>query len=117
MYFFYLKGMYFLNISFHFSYVGSTLINSFGLQLGRITGLDPAEPHFEHTHRKVRLDETDAFYVDVIHTDANPLMSLGMYVYFRLVYFRLAYFRLVYILFIHIFMLVYNLHIFIFLVQ
>ena len=117
MYFFYLKGMYFLNISFHFSYVGSTLINSFGLQLGRITGLDPAEPHFEHTHRKVRLDETDAFYVDVIHTDANPLMSLGMYVYFRLVYFRLVYFRLVYILFIHIFMLVYNLHIFIFLVE
>jgi len=71
--------MYVLSISFHFSYVGSTLINSFGLQLGRITGLDPAEPHFEHTHRKVRLDETDAFYVDVIHTDANPLMSLGMY--------------------------------------
>ena len=99
--------MYFLNIIFHFSYVGSTLINSFGLQLGRITGLDPAEPHFEHTHRKVRLDETDAFYVDVIHTDANPLMSLGMYVYFRLVY----------ILFIHIFMLVYNLHIIIFLVE
>ena len=25
-----------------------------------------------------RLDETDAFYVDVIHTDANPLMSAGL---------------------------------------
>ena len=38
---------------FFFRYVGSTL-KSKGLQLGRITGLDPAEPHFEHTHHKVR---------------------------------------------------------------
>ncbi len=60
-----------------FSYVGRDL-KKYGLQLGRITGLDPAEPHFEKTHPMVRLDETDAFYVDVIHTDANPLMSLGL---------------------------------------
>ena len=58
-------------------YVGSDL-KKHGLQLGRITGLDPAEPHFEWTHPIVRLDETDAFYVDVIHTDANPLMSFGL---------------------------------------
>ena len=58
-------------------YVGSNL-KKYGLQLGRITGLDPAEPHFEYTHPIVRLDETDAFYVDVIHTDANPLMSFGL---------------------------------------
>ena len=76
-------------------------MNSFGLQLGRITGLDPAEPHFEHTHPKVRLDETDAFYVDVIHTDANPLMSLGMYVYFLFVYIRYVYIRFVYIRFVY----------------
>ena len=24
------------------------------------------------------LDETDAYFVDVIHTDANPLMSFGL---------------------------------------
>ena len=46
--------------------------------LSCFAGLDPAEPHFEKTHPMVRLDETDAFYVDVIHTDANPLMSLGL---------------------------------------
>ena len=60
-----------------FRYVGSNLRKE-GLQLGRITGLDPAEPHFEYTHPSVRLDETDAYYVDVIHTDARPLMSFGL---------------------------------------
>ena len=33
-----------------------------------------ASNHFSNS----RLDETDAFYVDVIHTDANPLMSFGL---------------------------------------
>ena len=47
----------------------------FGLELGRITGLDPADPHFEETDAIIRLDETDAYYVDAIHTDANPLLS------------------------------------------
>ena len=47
----------------------------FGMVLGRITGLDPADPHFEETDPIVRLDETDAYYVDIIHTDANPLLS------------------------------------------
>jgi hypothetical protein len=65
------------SMSFICRYVGSNLKN-YGLELGRITGLDPAEPHFELTHPRVRLDETDAFYVDVIHTDANPLMSFGL---------------------------------------
>ena len=40
-----------------------------------IPGLDPADPHFEETDPIVRLDETDAYYVDAIHTDANPLLS------------------------------------------
>ncbi|XP_060583369.1 inactive pancreatic lipase-related protein 1-like, partial [Ruditapes philippinarum] len=53
-------------------YVGEYLDN-----IGRITGLDPAGPSFEKTHPEVRLDPTDAVFVDVIHTDAEHLFSLG----------------------------------------
>ncbi|XP_061084762.1 inactive pancreatic lipase-related protein 1-like [Conger conger] len=47
--------------------------------LGRITGLDPAEPYFQGCPALVRLDPNDAKFVDVIHTDALPIIPyVGM---------------------------------------
>ncbi|XP_077498491.1 pancreatic triacylglycerol lipase-like [Amblyomma americanum] len=42
--------------------------------LGRITGLDPAEPFFQGMPPTVRLDPSDADFVDVIHTDGKRFM-------------------------------------------
>ena len=60
-------------------YAGYHLQKDFGLKLGRITGLDPAAPLFAETDAIVRLDRSDAHFVDVIHTDANMLGGLGLY--------------------------------------
>ncbi|XP_059168815.1 inactive pancreatic lipase-related protein 1-like [Physella acuta] len=43
--------------------------------LGRITGLDPAGPEFDGTPAEVRLDPTDAMFVDVIHSDMGSLIN------------------------------------------
>ncbi|XP_780558.4 pancreatic triacylglycerol lipase [Strongylocentrotus purpuratus] len=49
--------------------------------IGRITGLDPAGPYFDESDPRVRLDASDALFVDVIHTDTDPLYKLGMGMY------------------------------------
>ncbi|NWI11015.1 LIPR2 protein, partial [Crypturellus soui] len=36
------------------------------------SGLDPAQPYFQDTPIEVRLDQSDAKFVDVIHTDTAP---------------------------------------------
>uniref|UniRef100_A0A669PPH9 Triacylglycerol lipase n=1 Tax=Phasianus colchicus TaxID=9054 RepID=A0A669PPH9_PHACC len=41
--------------------------------IGRITGLDPAGPLFQYTPPMVRLDPSDAKFVDIIHTHAGHL--------------------------------------------
>ncbi|XP_066968507.1 pancreatic triacylglycerol lipase-like [Macrobrachium rosenbergii] len=45
--------------------------------LGRITGLDPAEPFFQYMPPVVRLDPTDAKFVDVIHTDVESIIFIA----------------------------------------
>lgn len=59
-------------------YAGHCLQNRFHLKLGRITGLDPAAPLFAETPRIVRLDRSDADFVDVIHTDISLFGGLGL---------------------------------------
>ncbi|XP_023228761.1 pancreatic triacylglycerol lipase-like [Centruroides sculpturatus] len=46
--------------------------------LGRITGLDPAEPYFQGLPPIVRLDETDADFVDAVHTDSKSILMMGL---------------------------------------
>jgi hypothetical protein len=43
------------------------------LKVPRITGLDPAGPYFDGMSPIVRLDKTDATFVDIIHSDAEIL--------------------------------------------
>ncbi|XP_005100208.2 pancreatic triacylglycerol lipase [Aplysia californica] len=45
--------------------------------MGRISGMDPAGPYFEDTDKVVRLDSTDATFVDIVHTDGDVILHLG----------------------------------------
>ncbi|XP_046392727.1 pancreatic triacylglycerol lipase-like isoform X2 [Ischnura elegans] len=57
-------------------YIGLQM-KEFGARIGRITGMDPADPQFDGTDPMVRLDPTDAIFVDIIHTDTRPFVSGG----------------------------------------
>ncbi|KAL5277864.1 PNLIP family protein [Megaselia abdita] len=59
-------------------YTGFYLQRDFNEKIGRITGMDPASPLFTGTSHEVRLDRSDAKFVDVIHTDANPYTGGGL---------------------------------------
>ncbi|XP_071544128.1 pancreatic lipase-related protein 2-like [Panulirus ornatus] len=63
------------------SYAGDYIKTNRGEKVRRITGLDPAGPYFTNTSPEVRLDPSDAIFVDVIHTDIPTeswhLTSLG----------------------------------------
>ncbi|GIX70601.1 pancreatic triacylglycerol lipase [Caerostris extrusa] len=56
-------------------YAGERLTN-----LGRITSLDAAQPYFQFMPPSVRVDPTDADFVDAIHTDSasDKFLPLGM---------------------------------------
>ncbi|XP_063697709.1 inactive pancreatic lipase-related protein 1-like [Culicoides brevitarsis] len=53
------------------AFTSNVLKNSTGKGLSRITGLDPALPFFATTNPEWKLDETDADFVDVIHTNSG----------------------------------------------
>lgn len=42
----------------------------------RITAFDPAQPGFEGCSKEVRLDKSDASFVDVLHTSGRPFIPL-----------------------------------------
>lgn len=53
---------------------GSMIFGMFKNRIARITGLDPALPSFDHfKEANQRLDQTDAQFVDIIHTCAGTL--------------------------------------------
>eukprot|EP00112_Aurelia_sp_Birch-Aquarium-sp1_P022973 Seg667.5 transcript_id=Seg667.5/GoldUCD/mRNA.D3Y31 product="Pancreatic lipase-related protein 2" protein_id=Seg667.5/GoldUCD/D3Y31 len=58
------------------SYAGRNIVRINGT-IARITGLDAAALHFQNEHIDVRLDPTDASFVDVIHTDSKTFAIAG----------------------------------------
>ncbi|XP_015793291.2 inactive pancreatic lipase-related protein 1 [Tetranychus urticae] len=56
-------------------YAGERIQNP---KIGRITGLDPAGPSFYSNESSLRLDPSDASYVDAIHTDYGNLVVEGL---------------------------------------
>ena len=55
-------------------------------------GLDPAGPYFENTDPAVRLDPSDALFVDIIHTDGshNLLLGLGIIIFLFIYYYLIS---------------------------
>lgn len=47
-------------------------------QMARISGLDPAGPFFDGKVVAVRLDQSDAKFVDVIHSNTEIALGIGL---------------------------------------
>ena len=81
---------FYLSISFRHFLVPSTYLSAseikqlmcsfcFRFQVWTLAG-----PYFDESDPRVRLDASDALFVDVIHTDTDPLYKLGKEHYFVL---------------------------------
>lgn len=71
-----LRNMHLIGFS-----LGAHVAGFAGAELGnlsRITGLDPAGPLFESQDPRARLDQTDADFVDVIHSNGENLILGGL---------------------------------------
>uniref|UniRef100_A0A2C9L887 Lipase domain-containing protein n=1 Tax=Biomphalaria glabrata TaxID=6526 RepID=A0A2C9L887_BIOGL len=58
-------------------YAGKEVFRLTNQKVGRISGLDPAGPAFEQESSFTRIDSSDAKFVDIVHTDAEPLIKGG----------------------------------------
>jgi len=52
-------------------YLAKYTKENFGFTIGRVTGLDAAGPLFENCTKEVRIDKSDADFVDLIHTNGG----------------------------------------------
>ena len=52
--------------------------NAITNQMARISGLDPAGPFFESKDAAVRLDQSDAKFIDIIHSNADLTFGVGL---------------------------------------
>ena len=57
--------------------------NAAEIRFNRITGMDPAGLFFEDTDPRVRLDATDADFVDAIHTNTASLLNASIGIVMR----------------------------------
>ena len=75
------KGLSTQNIHLIGHSLGAHICSYVGSHLGgvaRITGLDPAQPCFQEDIRDIRLDPSDAQFIDIIHTNGRSLEKLGL---------------------------------------
>ena len=77
-----------LNVQFHCvghslgshvcGYAGYYTQSEFGWKIDRISGLDPAGPNFERSDVEVRIDKSDAKFVDIIHSNTGAPPNAGI---------------------------------------
>ena len=67
----------FFGILFAMTYHFSENISQYNASFYDTPGLDPAGPAFESYNNIVRVDVSDADFVDIMHTDAEALLDAG----------------------------------------